>query len=142
MSVKEMMDKENERLESIGKNPFIVPEGYFENLKERLNAIPSSHEAPVRRSFRERTTPYVALAACFAASLVIGTAILKHTAANPDLDPESLELYSSLMYSDFTTSSLLAYEEEPEVLSEEDIIHSLIASGASVEALEYSALTK
>ena len=54
-----------------------MPEGYFEELSGKLSTIPS-REAP--RGIVSRLTPYMAMAACFFLSVIIGTAILKKTA--------------------------------------------------------------
>lgn len=59
------------------KLQYSVPDGYFEDLSGRLSTIPS-REAP--RSPASRLTPYLAMAACFFLSVIIGTAILKKTA--------------------------------------------------------------
>lgn len=56
---------------------YSVPEGYFEELSGKLSTIPS-REAP--RGIVSRLTPYMAMAACFFLSVIIGTAILKKTA--------------------------------------------------------------
>ena len=60
------------------KIEYKVPDGYFENLKTRLSAIPAQEKQPSRI---QKFTPYLALAACFAVAVLVGNLILntKHT---------------------------------------------------------------
>ena len=54
-----------------------VPDGYFENLRTRLSAIPAQESRPGAFS---RFAPYLALAACFAVAVIAGNAVLNRTA--------------------------------------------------------------
>ncbi len=117
------------------KNDISTPEGYFEDLQRRLSEIPvrEQRESPVRRF-----APYLAYAASLAVAVLLGNAILRHTAAPAEdngwdyvhyltetLDPDGADLYED---------AGLSGEES---LSEEDIINYLIADGISVEHLNY-----
>lgn len=66
-----------------------VPEGYFEDLRERLSQIPARKPGRVRAI--SAFTPYLALAACFAIAIVVGTGILRRTAAPSVPEEEIIE---------------------------------------------------
>lgn len=126
--------------DDIRKPSFKVPEGYFENLKERLNTIPEKSEAPAPATFWQKFRPYLVMAASFAASLVIGTAILK-TTAGPKIS-ETDQFYSELGYADLipvTLADPAIYEDTPsEEVSNEEIADYLIATGVSAEKIRYA----
>lgn len=96
-----------------GKNTYTTPEGYFEDLQQRLLAIPQEHPAaaPALTPLR-RLSPYLALAAAIAAVVVAGTAVLRHT-ATPVLEAETVQL------------------------SDDDLVNYLIADGMTLEHIEY-----
>ena len=71
------MQKRNDIFNGTGKAAFKVPEGYFEELKARLDTIPAMNQTI---SPMQRMKPYLVLAACFLAILMIGNAILSGTA--------------------------------------------------------------
>ena len=67
------------------KIPYSTPEGYFDGLQARLMEIPAPRA-------RIRIAPYLALAASFAAALLVGNYILmKTTATQPASDDEIIE---------------------------------------------------
>ena len=82
---------------------YSVPDGYFENLKTRLSAIPEQEKRPSRIA---RVTPYFALAACFAVAVVVGQSILRKTAVPAASDEEIIEY---LISSDITLSQIEDY---------------------------------
>lgn len=129
------MKREKDILEELDRHPFRTPERYFDRLKTQLKAIPAAEAGPVRRSLWQRLKPYAALAACFAASLVIGNAILRKTAPGA-----TDSLYDQLVYSDLIPVTQLnaLYDNDtlPET-SEEDIANFLIESGVSAELIAY-----
>ena len=129
------MKREKDILEELDRHPFRTPERYFDRLKTQLKAIPAAEAGPVRCSLWQRLKPYAALAACFAASLVIGNTILRKTA--PDATDS---LYDQLVYSDLipVTQPNALYDNDtlPET-SEEDIANFLIESGVSAELIAY-----
>ena len=117
------------------KNDISTPEGYFEDLQQRLSAIPSREQ---RVSPMRRMAPYLAYAASLAAVALIGSALLRSTAVPAEddswayvsyladaLDPDGAALVDGTAW------------HEGEQLSEEDIINYLVADGISVEHLNY-----
>ena len=80
-----------------------VPDGYFEDLKTRLSSIPAQESRPSRFA---RLTPYLAFAACFAALVIAGNAILKKTASPAASDEEIIEY---LIASDITLAQIEDY---------------------------------
>jgi hypothetical protein len=119
------------------KNDILTPEGYFENLQDRLSQIPARQQ-PV--STVRRIAPYFAYAASLLVAVMLGNAVLKKTAAPAQddnwtyvsyladaLDPDGAALYEEDEW----------YEDGGQDLSEDDIINYLIADGISVEHLNY-----
>lgn len=98
------------------KTTYTTPEGYFEELQQRLRAIPREHpaaaEAPAKPAPLRRFSPYLALAAAITAVVVAGTAVLRHTAA-PVLEADTIQL------------------------TEDELVDYLIAEGLSIEHIEY-----
>ncbi|MFA6591825.1 MAG: hypothetical protein WCR48_00140 [Bacteroidales bacterium] len=143
------------------KMPYSVPEGYFDTLNARLSKIPQESVKPVREvesgsplseyegaqgkamaiSFWQKFRPYVALAASFAAAIVVGSFIINLSLK--DTVPENS--YEELLLSDLipVTEPYLIYGDSSTSASEEltdnDIEKYLIASGTSVELLGYTA---
>ena len=123
------------------RNDISTPEGYFENLQQRLSEIPAS---PARVSTVHRLAPYVAIAASFLVAVMLGNAILRRTAPSPAsaendswtyvsyladaLDPDGAAMMDLYDYGE---------EAEEEGLSAEDIVNYLLADGISVEHLNY-----
>ena len=126
---------------------YSVPEGYFAHLQDRLLRIPSEHPvletsvetAPAVQGRRLRLRPYLALAASFIAAFIIGNAILKSTAGKPAED------YTYEQYVAMTSPEsiyTMAYEnsvgyDSQDNITDEDIVHYLIASGCSSERLNW-----
>ena len=122
------------------RNDITTPEGYFENLQQRLSEIPAR---PVRVSPVHRLAPYAAIAASFLVAVLLGNSILRHTAPAPAeddtwtyvsyladaLDPDGVAMMDLYDY--------YGEEEEQEGLSAEDIVNYLLADGISVEHLNY-----
>ena len=121
-------------LEKVGKPSMGVPEGYFDSLKSRLESIPSTEVS--HRLDWGKVRPYLALAASFAAVLVIGNSVLRHTASP---DPGSFESSYVEMVS-FTSPSTIynVLEPEAEEVTDEDIINYLIESGVNPERVAYA----
>ena len=121
------------------RNDITTPEGYFENLQQRLSEIPAR---PVRVSPVHRLAPYAAIAASFLVAVLLGNAILRHStpaAAEDDtwtyvsyladaLDPDGAAMMDIYGYEE---------EEEPQGLSADDIVNYLLADGITVEHLNY-----
>lgn len=121
------------------RNDITTPEGYFGDLQKRLSEIPAR---PVRVSPVHRLAPYAAIAASFLVAVMLGNAILRHTApasAEDDtwtyvsyladaLDPDGAVMMDPYDYGE---------EAGEEGLSAEDIVNYLLADGITVEHLNY-----
>ena len=121
------------------RNDITTPEGYFENLQQRLSEIPAR---PARVSTVHRLAPYVAIAASFLAVVLLGNAVLSRTAAPAEDDTWTYVSYlaDALDPDGAAMMDLYDYygeEEEQEGLSAEDIVNYLLADGISVEHLNY-----
>ncbi len=123
------------------RNDISTPEGYFENLRQRLSEIPAS---PARVSTLHRLAPYVAIAASFLVAVMLGNAILRSTAPSPASAEDETWTYVSYLADalDPDGASLMdLYEDGEEGLEErlfaEDIVNYLLADGISVEHLNY-----
>ncbi len=123
------------------RNDISTPEGYFENLQQRLSEIPAS---PARVSTVHRLAPYVAIAASFLVAVLLGNAILRRTAPSPASAEDDTWTYVSYLADalDPDGASLMdLYEDGEEGLEErlfaEDIVNYLLADGISVEHLNY-----
>ena len=132
------MNSDKEILEKIGKGSYGVPEGYFNDLKARLAAIPE--EKTINPGIWMRVRPYAALAACFAAILLVDNAVLRNTAMKQQ---PSDQFYNEATYADMISItrpeviySVMEYEQED--ISDEDIINYLIETGATMEQLAYA----
>lgn len=118
------------------KSDISTPEGYFENLQERLMAIPNKQVQTKPVSTIRRFTPYLAYAASLAIMVAIGTTILRKTATPEVQEDPYWEYYAYLSgaldpdgYYEFT---------EVEDLSNDDIVNYLLASNVSLEQLAMS----
>ena len=80
--------------------PYSIPEGYANNLQQRLEAIPDRAKGP---SSWQKFSPYMALAAVFAAAFVIGGALLRNTVSRSSASEEIVAYY---MDSDLSLAQL------------------------------------
>lgn len=121
-------------LERVGKPSMEVPEGYFDSLKSRLESIPSTEVT--RRLGWAKVRPYLAMAASFAAILIIGNSVLRHTVSQ---EADSFESSYVEMVS-FTSPSTIynVLESEVEEVTDEDIINYLIESGVNPERVAFA----
>ena len=85
------------------KMNYNVPDGYFENLQNRLSAIPAQVEKPSRM---QKFTPYLALAACFAIAVMIGNFVLRRSTVPVASEDEIIEY---LIASDITLAQIEDY---------------------------------
>jgi len=111
-----------------------VPDGYFENLKTRLSAIPQQENV----SGWGRMRPYLALVAAFLAIVTIGTVTLTLSTRSSASD----EYYEEFGIAELipTTDSFIYYSKgggEEEISSEDDILEYLIQTRTSVEQIAY-----
>ena len=122
------------------RNDISTPEGYFENLQQRLSEIPAR---PARVSTVRRLAPYVAVAASFLLIVMVGNFILGRTAAPASADDDTWTYVSYLAAAldpdgAVPDDTYYGWEEgEEEGLSAEDIVNYLVADGISVEHLNY-----
>lgn len=120
--------------EMMVKKDILAPEGYFEELKERLSALPYSYSSK-NNSFSFR--PYLAFVASIVVLVVLGNFILGRT-ATPDVQGE----YESMLIAELSRGidlyDVMTSEEfEAETLSEEEIVEYLIATGVPVESFNF-----
>ena len=123
------------------RNDISTPEGYFENLRQRLSEIPAS---PARVSTLHRLAPYVAIAASFLVAVMLGNAILRSTAPSPAAAEDDTWTYVSYLADALDPDGVALtdlYDDGEEELEEslfaEDIVNYLLADGISVEHLNY-----
>jgi hypothetical protein len=127
------------------KNTYKVPEGYFDQLQKRLEAIPSQHpevQAPtVTVPLWSRVRPYVALAACMLMAFVVGNFFLGRNQAPAPAEFGLQEYYMADLIP--MTNPYAIYDDAPmdlytpESSSEDDVIQYLISSGTSVDYIAY-----
>lgn len=120
--------------EMMVKKDILVPEGYFEDLKERLSALPYSYSSKNNTfSFR----PYIAFVASIVILVVLGNFILGRT-ATPDTQGEYESMLIAELSSGIDLYDVMTSEEfEAETLSEEEIVDYLISTDISAESLNY-----
>ena len=119
------------------RNDISTPEGYFENLQQRLSEIPAR---PARVSTVRRLAPYVAVAASFLLIVMAGNFILGRTAAPAADDTWTYVSYlADALDPDgaFPDDTYYDWGNGEESLSAEDIVNYLVADGISVEHLNY-----
>lgn len=128
------------------KNTFNVPEGYFDQLQKRLEAIPSQHpvvQTPVVTvPFWTKVRPYVALAACMVMAFFVGNYFLgrNHAPAESEMFMQDYYYMADLIpvtnpYAIYDDSPMELYT--PESSSEDDVVQYLISSGTSVDYIAY-----
>ncbi len=131
------MRKNNEIFKDAGKALFNVPEGYFNDLKARLDDIPGTNAGNVGVMWRLK--PYLALAACFLAILCVGNLVLRNTADRGMTG----DYYNEAAYADLMTmpeDAFHAVMSAQDTISDEDVVNYLISSGTSAELIEYTRL--
>lgn len=127
------------------KNIYKVPDGYFEGLQKRLEAIPSQQTEVVRPAVTvplwTRVRPYVALAACMLMAFVIGDFFLGRNSAPAPAEFGLQDYYMADLVP--VTNPYAIYDDAPmdlytpESSSEEDVVQYLISSGTSVDYIAY-----
>lgn len=121
------------------KNIYQVPEGYFDSLKTRLQAIPVEDKRAVHTvTLWQRVQPFAALAACFAMVLAVGTLFLG-TPASRDTGADLQNYYYTHLHSVEDPMALFSdeYESTIESASDDDILEYLISSGATAAYVSY-----
>jgi hypothetical protein len=122
--------------EDLRRNPYSVPEGYFESLQKRLESIPFQAEArrdDLAASFaarehspadaaRTRIRPALVWAVGIAAALAVGVFVFRGGAGvvSDPVMPEPLS-YEQLAYADLIphTDPYIYYEEESQTPSDQ-----------------------
>ena len=126
---------------------FNVPEGYFEQLQTRLQAIPSQQTAQkpaethkvVAAPFLKRVAPYAAAAACLLGAFFVGNHFIG------SVQPQTGELSAQdFYYADIipVTDPYAIFAEMDDYsaaqqVSNEDVIEYLLSSGTSVDYIAY-----
>ena len=115
------------------KNDISVPEGYFENLQQRLSAIGRTESPAEKVGVVRRFVPYVAVAASMLIAVTVGNWILSRTAVRDTqsnyesmLIAEAGPLYGPDGYS---------FLDDEEDITDADIVNYLISSGISLEQI-------
>jgi len=145
------MDKNSNILDELKAQgrPYGVPDGYFESLRARLDAIPSTkqeEEVPMTKvvempSLWTKVRPYIAMAAAFLILVTAGTAILKTTTNSITIsEDEYMQIASILPVTDPYAIYYEDYADEEEEVSGDDIVNYLIETGVSLEQLAYTTL--
>ena len=106
------------------QNPHITPEGYFEDLKSRLNSIPYKQE---QVTTWQKVRPHLAMAAAFIAIVTAGTAILKSTNSTLQGYSDESDQYEIAQLINSPYPEMFSYydessAEESEEYTDEDII--------------------
>ena len=123
--------------DSLRKNPYSVPEGYFDSLKERAAKYAHPAPAPVFQ-FRRVLYTAISMAAMFILMVTAGTLLLKGVTPAEDLTEEDymvftegyidLEMYDEELSEQYADASI----------TDEDIVEYLIYTGVSEELIELS----
>ncbi|MBR5834160.1 MAG: hypothetical protein IKY48_06265 [Bacteroidales bacterium] len=137
-----MTENEKDILQDIKlkKNPYSVPEGYFDALKTQARKYAEPTKI-VRVNFWTRLAPYAGIAAMFLFVLVLGKVFVNNS--QDDLTAEQTESYEDfLVFSDISSDIPMQYLAEEvgseEAIDYEDIIEYLIYIGATEEYIEYN----
>ena len=112
------------------KQPYSVPEGYFETFKSEMKPYQEQ-----KLTLTARLAPYVSMAAVFAFLVTAGTLFLKKSTPYDNLTQEDFLVFSTAMAN-------TEYYEMDQIadagLADEDIIEYLIYCGITPEEIELS----
>lgn len=131
------MNKDILQNPELKKNPYTIPEGYFNKLKSEARKSTEPRYVPM--SIWSRLAPYAGIAAMFLFILLLGKMFVKtEPEANTDAIAIEKEIYEDyIVFSDRTSDMSMQYlAEESLELSEADIIEYLIYIGATEEYIE------
>jgi len=109
-----------------------TPDGYLENLQDRLMSIPAREKQP---SLMTRVMPYIAYAASLVLLVVLGNFILGKTAVSTEeVSPSEDWTYVSYLAQSLDADCMLP--EIPEyTLTDDDIVNYLVDDGLTLEEL-------
>jgi hypothetical protein len=126
-------------------NIYKVPDGYFDSLQKRLEAIPSQHKEVhgpvVAVPLWTKVRPYVALAACMLMAFFVGNFFLGRNSAPVPAEFGLQDYYMADLIP--VTNPYAIYDDAPmdlytmESSSEDDVVQYLISSGTSVDYIAY-----
>lgn len=135
-----MKDFERDILQevSLKNNPYSVPEGYFESLKDRaVKYSKPSDVAPMQ--FKRILTTAISMAAMFIIMVTAGTMFLKGVTPEEDLTEEDYIVFSDgYLELEMYDTDGMAEQYADASISDEDIIEYLIYTGVSQEFIEMS----
>lgn len=114
--------------------PYVVPEGYFSELEERLGDIPRRNVAVSRF---DKLKPYVALAAAFLIIVTCGTALLRFT-SGPAAD-SNLSMLDEIALADLipVTDPYMIYTAKENDETQDALASYLIDSGITLDHIGY-----
>ena len=116
------------------KNDISVPEGYFENLQQRLSAIGRTESPAEKVGVVRRFVPYVAVAASMLIAVTVGNWILSRTAVR-----DTQSNYESMLIAEagplYGPDGYSFLDDEEEDITDDDIVNYLISSGISLEQI-------
>ena len=116
------------------KNDISVPQGYFDDLQQRLQAIPAGQSRPTTW---QRVSPWLAYAASLALLVSLGNFVLRKAAAPVAEEEETDWAYTSYLASALDPDGLLMDLPETGSAQEEDIVNYLVNEGIPLEYLYY-----
>ena len=109
-----------------------TPDGYMENLQDRLLQIPAAEKRP---GLVTRVMPYIAYAASLVLLVVLGNFILGKTAVSAD-DTSTADDWTYVSYLAQSLDADCMLPELPEYnLTEDDIVNYLVDDGLTLEEL-------
>lgn len=114
--------------------PYVVPEGYFSELEERLGAIPRRNVAVSRF---DKVKPYVALAAAFLIIVTCGTALLRFTSGQAA--DSNLSMFDEIALADLipVTDPYMIYTAKENDETQDAFASYLIDSGITLDYIYY-----
>lgn len=111
-----------------------VPEGYFQDLQQRLQAIPSQQAESPRGI--HRLAPYFAYAASIAILALVGSFIIRRTAV-----PTQEETIAQWSYVSYLAQSMdpdcATFEWTEEAMDDDEIVDYLVSEGLTLEEIAY-----
>ena len=116
------------------KQDISVPEGYFQELREKLEAIPAKG-SEARPGIVRRAAPWLAYAASLVVLVAVGNFILRQTAVPAEEEDTGWD-YISYLAQSLDPDGLMDELGETYPLTEEDIYQYLVEGDLSLEQLE------
>ena len=117
-----------------GRNPFKVPENYFEEVNRKIiSAAASTEPAAAKPGLYRRLMPYLAVAASVAAFIILSYTAIKiflPASRNGEMPQISLEEFSETYFNDV---DLLTLEEKSETF----ILYEDLPNVNGTEIIEY-----